>query len=197
MTTASTPTDSQRLLAVARYHGIAFLLAVTGWGAADAWAQSSDLWLAGFIAFVNALVAGYIVSVLFHEWGHFIGARLAGSYSPMVREPRGAFIFGFRFDKNTRDQFLAMSLGGIGANWLLVLLVVLLVPMDSWSRAALLAIVTAQAISVTVFEGPIVARTQRGMDPEESLNVGLSNGSGDRGKVWGYAAGGLLWLIAI
>ncbi len=196
-TTAAAPSDSQRMRAAARYHGIAFLLALTGWGAADAWAENSDLLLASIVAFVNALVAGYVLSVLFHEWGHFAGARLKGSYSPMVREPKGVFIFGFSFDKNTREQFIAMSLGGILANWLLVLLVLLLVPIDSWSRAALFAMVTAQAVAVVAFEGPVVARVMRGEAPQESLNLGLSNGSQDRGRVWGYGAGGLLWVLAI
>lgn len=191
------PSDSQRLQAAIRYHGIAFLLAVTGWGAADAWSQNTELAIAHAIALINALVAGYVIAVLFHEWGHFIGARLSGAYSPMVREPKGAFIFGFNFDKSTREQFIAMSAGGIGANWLLVLLVLLLVPIDSASRAALFAMVAAQAISVSVFEGPILSRVMNGTDPKASLDLGVSNGSGDRGKVWGYGAGILLWLIAI
>lgn len=194
---AYAPTDRQRFKAVARYHGIAFLLAITAWGAADAWAQSSALLIASTVALVNAVVAGYVLSILFHEWGHFAGARWSGSYSPLVRKPDGIFIFGFNFEKNSRQQFLAMSLGGILANWLLVLLVLVLVPLDTWSRAALFAIVTAQAIAVTVFEGPIVHRVTSGADPQASLDQGLADGSGDKGKVWGYTTGVILWLIAI
>lgn len=197
MSSVSAPSDLQRLYKVGRYHGAAFLIAITAWGAADAWAATSDLALASVIAVANAVVAGYVISVLFHEWGHFAGARMAGSYSPMVREPAGAFIFGFSFEKNSREQFLKMSLGGIGANWLLVLLIIALVPLDTASRAALFAVALAQAISVTVFEGPIVVRATYGTEPEASLNEGLNNGSRDRGRVWGIGTGVLVWLLLI
>jgi hypothetical protein len=115
----------------------------------------------------------------------------------MVPKPTGAFIFGFNFEKNTNDQFLSMSLGGPIANWLLVLLVFAFIPMDSAGRAMLLAVTLANAISVCVFELPIVKRTMDGGDPESELNAGLSNGSGDKGKVWGYGVGALVWLLVI
>ena len=189
--------DNVRLLNAVKYHGLAFLGAITLWGAADAWAQTSGLYVATIISVLNAFAAGSIISILFHEWGHFIGARLARSYSPMVPKPAGAFIFGFNFEKNTNDQFLSMSLGGPIANWLLVLLVFALIPMDSAGRAMLLAVTLANAISVCVFELPIVKRTMDGGDPESELNAGLSNGSGDKGKVWGYGVGALVWLLVI
>ena len=189
--------DNTRLLNAIKYHGLAFLGAITLWGAADAWAQTSGLYIATIISVLNAFAAGSIISILFHEWGHFIGARLAGSYSPLVPKPTGAFIFGFNFEKNTNDQFLSMSLGGPIANWLLVLLVFALIPMDSAGRAMLLAVTLANAISVCIFELPIVKRTMDGGDPESELNAGLSNGSGDKGKVWGYGVGALVWLLVI
>lgn len=195
--TAPSPSDSERRRALLRYHGIAFLLAITGWGAADAWAENSDLMLASVIAVVNAVVAGYVLSTLLHEWGHFIGARISGAYSPMVRKPDGVFIFGFNFDRNSREQFISMSLGGIIGTWSLVLLVLVFVPLDSPGRVALFAVALAHGISVLVFEGPVVARAMRGEAPQASLDLGLANGSRDRGKVWGYGAGGLIWLLAI
>ncbi len=189
--------DNERLLNAVKYHGLAFLGAITLWGAADAWVQSSELFLATIISVLNAFAAGSIISILFHEWGHFIGARIAGAYSPMVPKPTGAFIFGFNFKKNSNDQFLSMSLGGPVANWLLVLLVFTFIPLDSAGRAMLLAVTLANAISVCVFELPIIKRTMDGGDPESELNAGLADGSGDRGKVWGYGIGALAWLLVI
>ena len=199
-TTSSAPvkiSDRERLYTAIKYHGLALLGAITLWGAADAWVQSSDLYLATIISVLNAFAAGSIISILFHEWGHFTGARLAGSYSPMVRKPTGVFIFGFNFEKNSRDQFISMSLGGPIANWLLVLLVFTLIPMDSAGRVMLFAVTLANAISVCVFELPIIMRTMDGGDPESELNAGLSNGSGDKGKVWGYGIGALVWLLVV
>ncbi len=189
--------DSERLNNAIKYHGLALLGAITLWGAADAWVQTSDLYLATIVSVLNAFAAGWIISILFHEWGHFIGARIAGSYSPMVPRPTGAFIFGFNFAKNTRDQFISMSMGGPIGNWLLVLLVFTLIPMDSAGRVMLLAVTLANAISVCVFELPIIKRTMDGGDPETELNAGLSDGSGDKGKVWGYGIGALVWLIMV
>ena len=189
--------DSTRLYNAIKYHGLALLGAITLWGAADAWVQTSDLYVATIISVLNAFAAGSIMSTIFHEWGHFAGARVAGSYSPMVPKVTGAFIFGFNFKKNTSDQFLSMSLGGPIGNWLLVLLVFTFVPMDSAGRVMLLAVVLANAISVCVFELPIIKRTMDGGDPESELNAGLADGSGDKGKVWGYGIGALLWLIMV
>lgn len=189
--------DWQRLKQVGRYHGLAFLAAITLWGAADSWASQSGLLVAQLIALANAVVAGTVLAILFHEWGHFTGARLAHSYSPIVRKPTNQFMFGFNFEKNSRRQFLAMSIGGPAGNWLLVVLVFLLAPLTTWSQALLLAVVTARAISVSVFEVPVIVRTLRGGDPQTELNDALRDGSGDRGQLIGYGVGALLWLITI
>lgn len=189
--------DWARFKQVGKYHGIAFLGALTFWGAADAWANESNLLIANLVALANAIIAGWVLSVQFHEWGHFAGARLSRSYSPMVRKPVNAFIFGFIFEKNTREQFLAMSIGGPVGNWLLVLLVLVFVPFDAWSRAMLFAVVTAHAISVSVFEVPIILRTLRGDEPREALDEGLRNGSQARGRLIGYGAGAVLFLLTV
>jgi hypothetical protein len=190
-------TDGQRLTLAVRNHGLALLAAVTLWAAADAWLLQSGLILAWGLAILNAFAAMTIAATIFHEWGHFIGARLAKSYSPMVPDPRGAFIFGFNFAKNTHRQFLAMSIGGSVANGLLVLIVFTSVPMDNAGRIMLLAVAVARAVSVLMFELPITLGVMNGGDPEAELNKGESNGSGDRGKVVGYSIGALIWLVAL
>lgn len=189
--------DWQRFRQVGKYHGVALLAAVTLFGAADAWAMTTGLLIADVVAVLNAVVAGTVLAIIFHEWGHFIGARVAGAYSPMVRKPTNAFIFGFNFARNTSRQFLSMSIGGPAGNLLLVALVLVLVPLDSWGRAMLLAVVVARAVSVIMFEGPIIMRAFRGIDPEASLETGLNDGSANRGQVIGIASGALLWLATI
>jgi hypothetical protein len=190
-------TDGQRLILAVRNHGLALLAAVTLWAAADAWLLQSGLILAWGLAVLNAFAAMTIAATIFHEWGHFIGARLAKSYSPMVPDPRGSFIFGFNFAKNTQRQFLAMSIGGSVANGLLVLIVFTCVPMDNAGRITLLAVAVARAVSVLMFELPIMLGVVNGGDPEAELNKGETNGSGDRGKVVGYSIGALIWLVAL
>ncbi len=189
--------DWKRFKHVATYHGIAALALVTLWAAADTWYLATDLLIANIISILNALVAGSFLASLFHEWGHFSGARISKSYSPIVREVKNQFMFGFNFEKNNTRQFLAMSIGGPIGNWLLVILVILLVPIDNPGRVTLLAMTVAKAISVCIFEIPIILRTISGGDPQSELDTQLGNGSGDRGQVIGYIGGALLWLVAI
>ena len=188
--------DWQRFKKAATFHGIAALALILLWAAADTWYVVTDLSIAGLLSVIMALVAGAWLSSLVHEWGHFTGARLAKSYSPIVPEIRGVFMFGFNHAKNERNQFLSMSLGGPIANWSLVLLILLTLPMDNLGRAALLGITTAKAISVCIFELPIISRVMNGADPEAEIETQLNNGSQDKGTVIGYLVGGLVWLIA-
>lgn len=188
--------DWQRLKQAATYHGIAALALILLWAAADTWYTVSGLLIANVLNVVTALVAGSWLASLIHEWGHFTGARLAKSYSPIVPEVKGVFMFGFNHAKNNRNQFLAMSLGGPIANWSLVLAILLLIPIDNLGRAALLGIAVARAISVCIFELPIINRVMNGADPQTEIDAQLNNGTQDKGQVLGYAGGMLVWLVA-
>ena len=189
--------DGQRLQLAARNHGLALLAAMTLWVAADAYVVISGSGLATLLSVLNAFAAASIMASIFHEWGHFAGARLAKSYSPMVTNPLGTFIFGFNFKKNTARQFLFMSMGGPLANILLVVLVLLAVPVVNAGSAMLLAVVVARLVSVLVFEVPIILRVMKGGEPEAELEHGQADGSGDRGQVLGYATGLLVWILAV
>ncbi|MCB1645261.1 MAG: hypothetical protein KDI36_07395 [Pseudomonadales bacterium] len=189
--------DSVRLRTAIQYHGYALLAAFGIWAATDAWLTSTGLTLASVMSVIAAFAAGSVLATIFHEWGHFIGARLAGSHSPMVYKPVTAFIFGFSFEKNTREQFLSMSLGGPVANWLLVLIVALMIPIDNAGRAMLLATVAGRAIAVVLFEGPVIMRVWNREDPKESLDIALNDGSQDKSRVHGWLAILIIWLIAV
>jgi hypothetical protein len=198
-TTVTSPklSDGQRLQLAVRNHGLALLAAITLWVAADAYVVISGSGFATVLSVFNAFAAASIMASIFHEWGHFTGARLAKSYSPMVTNPLGTFIFGFNFKKNTSRQFLFMSIGGPVANTLLVVLVLFLVPVYNAGSAMLLAVVVARLVSVLLFEVPIILRVMNGGEPEAELERGQANGSGDRGQVIGYATGLLVWILAL
>ena len=170
--------------------------AVTLWGAADAWAQSSGWALAHAAALANAVLAGYVVANTLHEWGHFAGARLSGAVSPVHERPvRYFFVFDFPFERNDARQFVWMSWGGIGLPWVLVLAVALLVPLDTASRALLLAVFVTRAVQISVFEVPVVTRAMQGGDPRQELGRQLQGGF--RTSRWvGLAIGALVWLVA-
>lgn len=188
--------DQARLKRVAMRHLGALLAAITLWGAADQWAISSSLSIAGGIAVLNAIFAGTVIAYLFHEWGHFAGARISGAVSPVLKEPKSFFMFNFKDDLNTTRQFLSMSAGGSVGNWLLVFLVLVLFPTDTWSQAALLATTIAIAVSVSVFEWPIINQVMYGKEPRMVIDQRLEE-SGKTPRNIGIGVGVVVWLLAI
>jgi hypothetical protein len=187
--------DLANLRRVAALHFVAVMGALTLWGAADAWAASSGWGLAWATALANAVIAGTVIASTLHEWGHFAGARLSGSVAPVLEKPvRYFFMFDFSFEHNDRRQFVWMSLGGILAPWLLVLLIGLLVPIDNASRGLLLAVFVGRAVQVSLFEVPVVSRTYQGGEPREELVRQLKAGF-QTSRYGGLAAGALVWLV--
>ncbi|MEM8767922.1 MAG: hypothetical protein AAGE43_10785 [Pseudomonadota bacterium] len=176
--TSDASRDWARLKQMAFWHGTGVIAAFTLFGAAHSWAALSGWPLAVVVSFAAAVVAGMALSSLFHEWGHFSGARLSGAVSPVLKKPHKLF-FMFRFDMaaNSVRQALWMSWGGLSGSWGLVALVALLVPMDSWASAALLATVFGRAVNASSFEVPIILRTRRSGEFEQELNAQL-NGPG-------------------
>ncbi|MFT7685630.1 MAG: hypothetical protein ACI9FB_000973 [Candidatus Azotimanducaceae bacterium] len=189
--------DLQRLKQVSSYHGLRITMYLAAFGAADAWFEITALPIAGFLAIVVGLISGSYLARTFHEWGHFIGARVSKSRSPIVRIPEEEFIFGFDMVRNSSSQFLSMSLGGPLGNLALIALVFFCIPLDSIGRAALFAMVVGKLVSVLVFEGPIILRSFQGGNPQEELDRQLGNGSQDRGQVFGYIVMTLLWVLTI
>ena len=186
--------DVARLKRISVRHGAAFLAAITLWGAADIWAIQSGLALAQGVALLNAIFAGVAMAYLAHEWGHFTGARISGAVSPVLKEPQSFFMFSFKQDLNSRGQFLSMSAGGPIANWTLAVLLFILLPMDTVSQAMIVAATTGIAVSVSVFELPVINRVMYGDDPERTINERLQE-IGNTARISGIAAGAFVWLL--
>ena len=189
-TAARQARDNARLRKVASRHGAIALAALTLWGAADAWASASGLLLAQSISILNAIFVGTAVAYIAHEWGHFSGARVSGAVSPVLKEPVSFFMFNFKHEANTRNQFLSMSFGGPAANWTLAIALLILLPLETVSQILLLATTVSIAVSVSVFELPVINRVMYGEGPEETItqrqaevgttprNIGIAVGAG-------------------
>ena len=188
--------DRERLKKVGAKHAATVLAAITIWGSADYWANGSGLLLAEIIAFLNALFVGVIIASIAHEWGHFSGARITKSVSPVMKDPVSFFMFSFKDELNTREQFLAMSVGGPTANWLLVIGLFLLLPLDTWSQALLLATTFGIAVSVCVFEIPVINRVMYGDNPSETVQRRLQE-IGNASTYSAFASGAIVWILAI
>ncbi len=185
--------DNARIRRIGSWHASAVLVALTLFGAGSYLAADSSLVVLQLVALGNALVAGTVIASIVHEWGHFSGARASGAASPVLAKPRRFyFMFDFDMENNSVRQFQWMSLGGISANWLLVVLVAVSFPMDSLAAALLLATVFGRAVNVSFFEVPIVLRTRVSDEPERELKMQLET-VGIR-QAPGLVAGALAWL---
>lgn len=188
--------DTKNLKSVGLIHLVAVMSAITLWGAADTWSTTSGWGLAWVVAIVNAGLAAHVIANIGHEWGHYTGARLAGSVAHPMDKPVGYyFMFNFPFDENDRRQFLWMSWGGIIAPWVLVALTMVCIPIDSASRALLLAMFVTRAVQVALFEVPVALRTSRGGDPQKELEQQLVGGF-EQSRKWGWAVGAVAFLVA-
>lgn len=87
-------------------------------GAIGFWTLTAELSAGrGVVADFFGLLAGLAVGVvayLLHEWGHLAGALAVGSVVHPSRSLRSPFVFSFDSKRNSRQQFLVMSLGGFG-----------------------------------------------------------------------------------
>lgn len=188
--------DTKNLKSVGMIHLVVVMAAITLWGAADNWSTTTGWGLAWVVAMVNAGLAAQVIANVVHEWGHYAGACLAGARTQAFDKPVGYyFMFNFPFDQNDRRQFLWMSWGGILAPWLLVVLALVCIPIDSASRALFLAMFVTRAVQVSLFEVPVVRRTARGGDPQKELEQQLIGGF-EQSRKWGLAVGVLAFLLA-
>jgi hypothetical protein len=189
--------DRARVKQIGQLHFAMGMGALTLWGAADAWSSVSGLAIAWLASIANALIAGFVVTSILHEWGHFAAARLAGAVSPALEKPRNHFfIFDFSFEKNDTRQFVWMSWGGILVPWALVLAVLLLVPLDDAGRIVLFATFVARAVAISLFEVPVVRGAMAGGDPRSELGRRLPalKKSFATGNAVGVAVAALVWL---
>ncbi|MEM7100405.1 MAG: hypothetical protein AAF541_19210 [Pseudomonadota bacterium] len=188
--------DLARMRRIGGWHASAVLAAMTLFGAGSIWAAESGLLVAQLVALGNAYLAGTVMASIFHEWGHFSGAKLSGAIAPVRAKPvRFYFLFDFDMENNTARQFLWMSAGGISANWLIAIAAALLIPLNTYEGALLFAVLVGKAVNVSYFEVPIFLRTQETNNPQNELKVQLET----VGLVqWpGLIAGLLVWLALV
>ena len=93
-----------------------------------------------------------------HEWGHLIGAHLTQSVYVPAKRLVSPFLFSYDAERNTKRQFLLMSLAGFAATALFVAGFVLFMPQDQQAgRIALRGALILAGLTV-VIELPIFFR---------------------------------------
>ncbi len=169
MSEQTTKSEPSLFSLLARDAAIA-LAALSLWAAADTWYLVSGLGFALAVSLLDAIFVGYILGALFHEWGHYTGAKFSGASAPRVK-PKGTSLFRFNFDMatNTQRQFHWMSFGGWVFHWGLLLILVAVLPLDSIGRIALVSSVFGFILYATFIETGILRQTLGGSDPAETL----------------------------
>ena len=110
------------------------------------------------VAGVGAAICAYNL----HEWGHLLGAHLTDSVYVPARRLYSPFLFAYDADKNTRHQFLVMSLAGFAATAIFVLAFLLWMPQDQQAgRIALRGALILASLTV-IIEFPIFFRAALG-----------------------------------
>ncbi|NNK07740.1 MAG: hypothetical protein HKP50_10575, partial [Myxococcales bacterium] len=79
---------------------------------------------------IGAGVGAAICAYNLHEWAHLIGAHLTRSVYVPAKRLISPFLFSYDAERNTRGQFLVMSLAGFAATALFVVGYVLWMPQD-------------------------------------------------------------------
>jgi hypothetical protein len=111
---------------------------------------------------IGAGVGATICAYNLHEWGHLIGAHLTRSVYVPARRLISPFLFSYDADRNTRRQFLIMSLAGFAATALFVVAFLLWMPQDQQAgRIALRGALVLAGLTV-VIELPIFFRALLG-----------------------------------
>ena len=104
------------------------------------------------------VLSGYLV----HEWGHLLGAYYRGSVVHLPETPLAAFLFRFDTGRNSREQFLAMSLGGFISSAIAVAVLFLLLPWELLASKVALALVVLGVVATFILEVPSALKVYRG-----------------------------------
>ncbi|TNF88565.1 MAG: hypothetical protein EP301_04695 [Gammaproteobacteria bacterium] len=155
---------------VGTIHFVAVVAALTLFGAANTWALTSGIALALVVSVAAAYIAATVLSAIVHEYGHYVGTVLSGAPHKVLKKPaRYFFMFNFDMKAGTTRQALWLSWGGVLGSWLLVATLFLLLPMDGWASAALVATALGNAVNASVFEVPVIRKTMETGEFEKAL----------------------------
>ena len=121
--------------------------------------------LAGAGGTIVSVLAGLSTGVLAfvaHEWGHAMGSKLSGATIYFTDSIISPFLFFFDTGASTKNQFVAMSMGGYAASAVALVAALVWLPRDQLSGQVGLAIVGLGIVATLVAEVPTTIRVARG-----------------------------------
>src|SRR6185295_9160157 len=95
-------------------------------------------------------------------WGHLLGALAADGVVHLPERVLSVFLFQFDSDRNSRRQFLQMSMVGFVASALVIALLVAVLPLQAWSGRIAIFLVLLGVVATFILEVPVAWRVARG-----------------------------------
>ena len=130
------------------------------------------MWLAQIVAIGDGILVGVLLAALFHEWGHYAGAKASGAVAPRVSPPGlTPFRYNFKFSANDSRQFHWMTYGGHIGHWGIFLLLTIMLTVDALGRIALVSGAFGFNAFATFIEYNVVKDTWSGADPKTRLKA--------------------------
>lgn len=111
------------------------------------------------LAVILTVLAAYEV----HEWGHLSGALLTGSTVHAPNRLIHQFLFHFDGQRNDRRQFVGMSIGGLVASVVAFAVLLLVLPLATWTAKIILGLVGIGIVATFLREVPEAWRVHRGI----------------------------------
>lgn len=121
-----------------------------------------DSLLAAFGLGTAAVLATMVVTYLVHEWGHLGGAVFTGSTVYAPRPLFSVFLFHFDGHKNSRRQFVGMSVGGFVTSLGMLITLFAVLPLETWPARITIALVAIGIVGTAYLEVPTAWRVHRG-----------------------------------
>jgi hypothetical protein len=137
----------------------------------------------GLAALLVAALAGAMTAYcgyLVHEWGHLLGALSARSVVHLPESVLSVFLFQFDSDRNGREQFLRMSMGGFVASIISIAFLLAVLPLQATSGQVALGLVVLGVVATFILEVPVAwlvahgAPIPRGAAYRSSANTGTT-----------------------
>ncbi|HSQ01383.1 MAG TPA: hypothetical protein VL049_29530 [Candidatus Dormibacteraeota bacterium] len=147
--------------------GIAAVVILAWWLAAPLSAGNGPVAdLSGTLLGVGAFVIGHLT----HEWGHLVGALLAGSRVGAPASLGSPFLFSFDSKRNSQRQFVIMSLSGFAVTGVALFVVYGLLPEPLLATrvarglivfgAALTLLLEVPLLTISLLQGSILSRVE-------------------------------------
>lgn len=162
------------------------------------WHVHSSSLPAATVGCVLGFIIGFILCFAFHEWGHWLGARLAGAELPLndCRQAlRGYFTFrrlipDFDITAHSSGQFLWTSWGSVLA-YLFASIVALLVHLEGVlgvTGAAFSVGVMAFTAQSLALDMPIILQVMRGAEVVPCYQHHMTGENINRRTIYGFSA---------